>query len=288
MGRIRTACKLTLVIFALAAPGVASTQESAAGDGPSSAPAATTSEPTPLHLRARYRVSWAGVTIGRIYLNADEQLPKAGKPGSYSITIDTKTHGVATMFSSEKRIIEATGEIAQDGRLIPATYVSRPQDNDGSRVIRIRYERGLIAQQESLPPEDPSWRPPVPLPELSQIVDPATAGLIVRRMLATALSGNENQLAIRTYDGARLTDMRLAILRDEARVEVNGTYQPAVQTVITRQPVAGYTPKELKKINGGDPPVRFYFSADPLHIPLMVTADSGFGLITASFDKFEP
>lgn len=232
----------------------------------------------PLRIEAKYTVAWNGITIGRIRFSAAEE------SAAYRLSVDTKTKGIGAMFSDEKRISTAEGKRTPDGRYIASRYVSKPQSEgkEGSRTLLTYDSKGKLLTRQRTPKDDPSWRPLVPAHEITNAVDTTTAGLVLRRKLYDAITRGGNEATVRTYDGARLADLRFNVVKPEARVEIMHAYVKAVNTVVTRQPLDGYTPKELKKFKAGDPEVHLYFSDDARFLPIKATIDTSFGQLSAT------
>ena len=236
----------------------------------------------PLMLHAKYTVAWNGITIGRINMDAKEDA------AHYELTVDTKTHGIATIFTNERRIAQADG-LVQNNRYVPQHYASLPQGKDEGRRTNLAYDgSGHISHRERVPDDDVDWRAPVPRAQLHGVADPVSAGLILRRTLYDALAQDKNEVRVKTYDGARLAEMHFTALKEEARVEVAGSYRNAITTVVSRQPIAGYTSKELKAFTKGDPAIHLYFSDDAKFIPLRATVSALFGELSATLTAVNP
>ena len=222
----------------------------------------------PLNLDARYNVAWSGIVIGRIILHAKEDAT------SYSLSVDTKTHGLGSLISDETSAVSAKGSKKPDGTYVPAEYHSGPQKAEDTRRDRTELlynPDGTIAKRSREPEDDPAWRPPVNFADIDTARDPITAGFILRKQLHDALDSKTMEVSNRTYDGARLATMRF-IRTINAKVEVMGTYKDTVDVQVTRTPVTGYTPKELKKFNKGDPEIHLYFSNDAAFLPVRASA----------------
>ncbi len=238
----------------------------------------------PLTIQAKYIVAWNGITIGRIRLNANETA------NSYSISVDTKTRGIGALFSNEKRIAMAEGKISADGRHIPSKYESRPQKETGEapKYSILRYDNeGRIQSREVVPDDTPNYRPAVPAADVNLATDSVTAGLVLRRKLHGEIAKNGNTTSVKTYDGSRLAEMKFAVVKPEAKVEIMDNYVAAVNTVVTRTPIKGYTAKEMKKYNAGDPEIHLYFSDDEKFIPVKATINTSFGQLSATLDELQ-
>jgi hypothetical protein len=230
---------------------------------------------TPLNLTAHYTVAWNGIPIGRINMTASEDAL------GYRMVVDTKTHGLAALFNDVRSVTQAEGH-KEGASYIPRRYDIRPQGNDDIRHTTVTYDaQGQIATRERAPAEDPSWRPVVPLVDADAATDPITASFAARGKLHDAMAQNNREMTLKTYDGARLAEMHFTVV-SPARVEVMGEYVDAINTIVARQPIAGYTPKEIKKYKKGDPTIHLYFSADAKFIPLRATVDTVCGELSAT------
>jgi hypothetical protein len=236
----------------------------------------------PFALKGRYIIAWSGITLGRIYLTARED------NGSYRMVIDTKTRGVGALVSDEKRIIEAYGTKSDAGDYIPAHYESRPQKDPEEDVVTLQYDsHGNLEKRSRKFDDDPNWRAPVPVAEINTARDPITAAFMLRRALYAALDQDLPAITQRTYDGLRLAEMRL-IRRANARVAVMDRYRDTIPVSVKRAPIAGYTPKELKKFNKGDPEIRIYLSNDALFIPVRASAKTPIGELSMTLSEIIP
>ena len=235
----------------------------------------------PLNLEAKYVVAWNGITIGRVNLTAKETAKL------YSMNVDTKTHGIATIFNTERRIAEANGTV-NNGRYIPARYASFPQGKDEGRRTTLTYaNNGKISNRERVPDDDVTWRVPVPEAQVNNATDPVTAGFILRKQLHEAIEAGKSESMVKTYDGARLAEMRFTVIKPSAKVQVMDSYRDTVTTIVTRQPIAGYTSKEIKTFTKGDPVVHLYFSADDKFMPLRATVSTNFGELSATLTELK-
>ncbi len=222
---------------------------------------------SPFNISGRYRIAWSGITLGRINLIATEDAT------SYSMTIDTKTRGVGAIAGDEAQLVIARGSKTEDGTYIPATYESKPQkilaDSD---IITLTYdEKGDIKNRLRTRDDDPAWRPPVPFAKVNTARDPITGAFILRRALYAATATEQNEVATKTYDGLRLATMKM-IRTTNAKVDVMGEYKDTINVAITRTPIDGYTPKELKKFKKGDPEIHVYFTNDEAFLPVRASA----------------
>ncbi len=221
----------------------------------------------------RYDASFDGLPIGHMFVTIHETSMH------YDMKIDTKSGGLVNVFAPLKSVATATGTRDANGGYIPSVYDSF-NDKDGEihdKKTHLTYhDDGTLDTRERNPDDDPNWRPPVPPAEVGTAADPITAFLQHRRLLHDAMANERHDASVTSYDGARLCGIHFHVV-SPAHVEIMGKYVDAINTVITRHPIAGYTPKELKKFNIGDPVMHVYFSADGRLMPVMMTIALPYG-----------
>ena len=228
----------------------------------------------PFDHKLRYDVYWNGLPLGRIRMEGREDA------FGYQLSVDTKTRGIVRLFDETKSLITARGRIDRDtGAYVPQRYDSVSRNDKETKSTAIRYDaEGLIKTRKRVPPDDPANRPPVPLEEANEGLNPLTAMLQLRHALRDNIAINERTTVLRSYDGARLADFTFKVV-SRASLEVLGEHRNAINVVMTRTPIAGYKQKELKKIAEGEPVVHVFFSADAAFIPLEATIKLRFGMI---------
>jgi hypothetical protein len=271
MGMSHTGYKIVISIFAGGAtclPAMAQT------------PVPATPLPSPLIMNAHYEVDWSGIPIGRVNITSSEDA------SGYHMRVDTKTSGIAQLFSDERRVAEVTGHGGLGEPYLATRYESKPQKDTKGQSTLITYDaQGHIAAQQRIPGDDPAWRPPVPVEQADNAADSITAGFILRRMLYGALITHAPMVSTKTYDGARLAEMKLTVAHEHVNMPLMGKPADVVDVIVTRIPITGYTPKELKKFAKGDPEIHLYFTQDSAFLPVKVTVDSAFGEITGTMEQ---
>ncbi|MES2985394.1 MAG: DUF3108 domain-containing protein [Pseudomonadota bacterium] len=226
---------------------------------------------SPLKLNARYNIAWNGITLGRINITADES------ETAYSLIADTKTRGIAVVISDERSVALAQGSKRGPDSYIPARYESRPQEGGEARTTLLTYDAdGNLASRTRTPDDDPSWRPVVPPAQINRAHDPITAAFMLRRTAYAALARNQQAVSTTTYDGARLAEMTFARTANMP-MTVLGKEVDTIDLAVTRKPLNGYTPKELKKYKKGDPAIHLYFTNDAAFTPVRATAATPLG-----------
>jgi hypothetical protein len=252
MGMVPTAYKVILPVLACTMLSMAAHAEPAAMK--------------PLSFKGRYSIAWSGIPLGRVLIEAKEDA------SSYSMSIDTKTRGIGSLITDAAQVVAVEGKITPDGTYLPSKYFSRPHKKDNLDFVKLSYDAaGKITKRERGNDDDPAWRPPVPFEKVNTGSDPVTGAFSLRRKLHAVLANPSAKVSTNTYDGMRLAEMSL-IRGADARVAIMDAYMDTVNVAITRKPMDGYTPKELKKYNKGDPEIRLYFSNDADFLPVRATA----------------
>lgn len=235
--------------------------------------------PEPFPKTLKYRIAWNGIKIGRVNIDTSQT------QYSYKMTLDTKTTGIAKMFSPLKSITWASGRF-YEGNIVPQKYSARSTSDEGkNRTALLTYdESGMLLERKTDPTDDPNWRPVVPVAEVEDAYDPVTAFFVLRQKLFANVNAHITDTPIKTYDGRRLAEFNFKAVNTGTRMRDN-TLVKVVNTVVTRKPINGYTPKELKKFDEGDPKVHVYFSADPRFVPIEIEIYHWSGKITGSLEE---
>lgn len=239
---------------------------------------------SPLHYETRYDGRFLGIKVGRLRVRMQEA------DGHYDIALDTKLSGMARIFSSIRSFAVARGTVAADGQTVTPQFYESTEEvagNPTGRVARLRFdEKGMLTERLRQPMDDPNWRPIVPIAQAQTGVDPISAYLSLRPEIQEALAKNAQEAVLRTYDGARLAAMRFRIL-GRTRVTIMDQEMPVIDTVLTRQPIAGYSPKELKLFQTGDPEIHIYFSDDARLLPVLATIGLSGGEFTITLEELK-
>jgi hypothetical protein len=234
----------------------------------------------PLNYQMKYDVTWGGLSMGRVRVTISED------EFGYKMSVDTKTKGIARLFDNTKSIIETRGRVT-DGAYTPQRYESSTVDSEDGRTTKIIYESdGSIRSRDRNPPDDPNRRPVVPLEQANRGVDPLTAFLKLRQKMRDNMERNIRDTSVRTYDGARLGDLTLKVV-SRASLENMDQHVNAINTVLTRQPIAGYKDKEITKYEKGDPLIHVYYSADDRFIPLQIEIKLSLGTVVLKLSEID-
>lgn len=222
-----------------------------------------------------YRISWGGLSLGRIRVSASEDDER------YRMVIDTKSKGVVSVFTPFQTVAQVQG-IKREGRYIPQEYKTDAQKSDegDNRTSLIRYDsEGRITERLTNPQDDPRWRPVVPVEEATEAADPITCFIAMRSMLVQNREQGVKETALRSYDAKRLALLKATFIKNP------DPKKGAIATRITRVPLNGYTPKEWKKYRKGDPVLTVWFSDDRYVMPTRLELDLMLGTIVAKQEK---
>jgi hypothetical protein len=227
----------------------------------------------------KYRITWNGIKIGRVILFFEETSE------NYRVLVDTKTSGIVRMFHPLKSTTIGEGSKI-DGRYVAEFYHANSDSDDGKgRQSKLYFDpSGNVDRREVTPLDDPSWRPVVPLSELVGASDPVNAFFVMRQDLSSNIVQNIRTTRVHVYDGRRLAELSLRAIHAGTKL-IHHQTTPILTTVLSRKPINGYTPKELKKFEAGDPILRLHFSRDNRFVPIAAEAYLRFGTIAATLEK---
>lgn len=226
-----------------------------------------------------YRIAWNGIKIGRVIIETSQN------SYSYRMSIDTKTTGLAKMFSPLKSVTSASGRY-YEGQIVPQRYSAHSTSDEGKdRTAKLSYDgEGTLIESVTEPKDDPSWRPEVSLEDAQHAFDPVTAFFVLRERMFMNVSRHIKDTTVSTFDGRRLADFTFKAVNNGTKMR-DGKIAEIINSVVFRKPVQGYTPKELKKFDEGDPKIHVYFSADERFIPLEIEVYHWSGKITGSLEE---
>ncbi len=233
----------------------------------------------PLNLSLRYNLYWNGLPLGRVRVEIAEN------SSMMSARVDTKSRGLAELFSPMRSVIASEALKAADGSYIPTGYRAEGKADDGQNVTTLSYDSsGVLNKRTRTPPDDPKHRPTVPVDQLKKAYDPISGFLVARRAMMANLKAKQPVTTVQTYDGRRLAEFSFRAVNPGTKMLGNKIYG-MINTVLKRKPLQGYTEKELKKYDKGDPNVHVYFSQNGIFLPFAIEADIGFGMIKLHADE---
>lgn len=162
-------------------------------------------------------------------------------PEKYSIRLDAKLVGVASMVSSAKGAATASGEIAA-GRVAPSAYATTSANSHSSRTVRMSMESGSVSAVSIEPPmQESPGRIPV-TPDLERnVVDPVSALVMPVPHDAGLVGPAACDRTIPVFDGWTRFDVKLAYSGSKP-LKIHG-FDGMVSVCSARYlPVAGHRP----------------------------------------------
>jgi hypothetical protein len=226
-----------------------------------------------------YEVSWSGITVGGMVIDAREDAD------SYAMEVQVKSDGLAWTFTKHRSTTTVQG-IKRNEEYIPRKFETYFSLRDDTRHIVLDYNtEGALIHEINTPPENRQKRPEVPLELKQHVIDALTPFFTQRTRVYEALRNGNDTFTLRMYDGRRLTDMHYFV-QGRKQVEWNRQNVPVIHFNLSRTPVAGYKNSELKDIeNNKDPSVSLYLSDDGRLIPLKIVIESSAGTFYANFKQ---
>lgn len=157
-----------------------------------------------------------------------------------------------------------------------------------AKHTRIDYTTlGEVSKEQVSHPANPLKVKPITPEKKQGSVDPLTAALIAReyvRNYLTQKEGVNNQFAITIYDGKYLFDIQFMI-KEQTSITFHGRDVPVVHISFLRNPLAGFSTKELQRMKKYDPVIDLYLTNDEFLLPLQAEGTAPLGKATAILQK---
>jgi hypothetical protein len=233
----------------------------------------------PLAVQVKYNIRWGAFTLGRVWLSIDETADH------YRMSLDVKTSGLASLFAKTRGFLFAQGDKNPQTDYIPRLYDYWSKARGKSSVV-IHYDKqGKLLTRVRIPPDDPRWRPEIPLDALGRSTDPITAFLRLRQIAAQNPDRANTPSKVLAYEGKKLAEFALRSVFI-GKKQIHGEMIRVEGMILSRRPIKGYTPKEKKKYaEKGDPVTHIYFSRNQLFLPLEIDVKVALGAIKLVMDE---
>ncbi len=191
--------------------------------------------------------------------------------------------GIAQMISPHESTTTLEGDgsaSATSARVYDTRYSTRGKE----KHVRIEYSKGGKVKNLLLePPDNPAKRPPPALAQLTGVADPLVFITELRAALKKALTSSKSTITLMAFDGRRLFETTWYI-QGEQKLKLNGQSIPVIRAMAKRNPIAGFTEKELTAFKT-DPPLTAYFDKETL-LPVKLVVDFWFGPVEAVWQDF--
>lgn len=233
----------------------------------------------PFNLRAVYHCVWGGLSVGELVIDSQET-------NQYRVKLDVETRGLVKFFSKHRSNSTVHG-IAEPSYQ-PLSFVSNYSTKGKPKFTSLKFAPdGSLIEEVHKPQKPEKDETPVTDSLKKGVYDPVTSILAIRRKLHEARQSNQKQFTFRMYDGKRLSELRFRIL-GTTTIATGETKTPVIRVAASRKPLAGFSPKDLKHIEQGDPPLTIYFTQDEKLLPTRLELDTAFGRIVGFFRGYCP
>lgn len=217
----------------------------------------------PFAVTGNYYIDFSGIPVGKLWVEV-----KFDGEECYAQSV-LKTTGLVSMFEKIKSTTRANG-VYKNGEWRPLDYANSKKDSDGVETTNLSFSPGgALLKRELSKEDDPNWRPRVPAAEAKDAWHPAMALCAWGNGLNNQAAGEVSEYRI--YDGKRHFLVQAERLDDE-------------QFRLSRQPLSGYTPKEQKRFDEGDPELILTQNYGEL-LPSAVSVPLGMGTINIVFEQ---
>lgn len=232
---------------------------------------------TPLNFKGIYEFSYAGMPLGKAGFEAEQSAT------GYDMTADVVTTGLVKLFTkhSSHTTVSAEGAAYSYPNI---TYESRYRTRKKARSAKLVYKKGVLAEEQALPPESRDRRPEVPAELKKNAHDLLTVNLKMRQGLWDAVKSAKPSFSLKAYDGRRLTQLDLTV-EGKRTILYNGKKTPVIAMSARRKLLAGYTESERKDYDPKEPTLYIYYSDDARFIPLKLEVTFLFDKLSATLAK---
>jgi hypothetical protein len=201
--------------------------------------------PKPFEVLGVYSIAFGKLPIGEVRMKGGQ------KVAEYNLQADVKLSGVAKLFSSHQsknkvngRLLDArVREFSQAAREFETNYTAR----EGWRTISMHYDAdGALTKLVDPKAKEGTARPEIPRAKLKGVSDTLTFVFQARESIYHAHLEGKKSLVLPLFDTKRLSRVHIQIY-GEVKRHWRGRKIPVLKVGMLREPVAGYTAKELKR-----------------------------------------
>jgi hypothetical protein len=225
----------------------------------------------PLHAATQaawYRVYWGPMHIGNLVAEVQEDAT------SYRIKVDMVALGLARSISKYKSLTTVEG-IREGKDYIPQRFETWSRTRkSGEKRITLFWDRQRRIISDSYSPPDPVWkRKKVPDGQRNGAYDTLTMIPLVWQKLREWKAGTAPvSYSTPMYDGRRLADLRLRYV---------GAKDDLLGFRFRRDPIAGFTDKEIKKMQNQEPDITIWVEDNAGMLPVKASGAALIGSATA-------
>lgn len=188
-------------------------------------------------LEARYRMSLAGLELGRASF-----LLEIGTKG-YTASGSARVTGVMQAVSSGKGSAGARGTVERGGALSPQSFAMDAESDKKAEAIRLVITANAVKGVSVEPPTTPAKdRVPVSDDDKKGVLDPMTAALILVPGTSDPLSAAACDRTLSIFDGRQRYNLSLSYVRTDKVKAEKGYEGPAVVCRVAYKPISGHRP----------------------------------------------
>ena len=232
---------------------------------------------TAFNLKGIYECTFSGVPIGKMGVEIEQT------PQHYAITGDIISTGILKMFVNHTSHTSADGS-GHNFTYSAINYETHYQTKKKRKSAQMKYQNGVVTQEQVTPPDNRATRPAVPAALKKGSTDPLSLSLRMREALFAARQQHKQNFSLTMYDGRRLTQLDFAIIGPQS-VTYNHERVPVITVDVRRKALAGFTDSELGDLNPHEPPLHVYFKDDATLLPLRLELQLFLGTLSASLVK---
>ncbi len=171
-------------------------------------------------LEARYKVSVAGIAVGKSEINV------AITGSDYAVSANGRASGMLRILVSGEGTLATRGTIV-DGRLVPTSFTSSTTQEDEKAEVKMTLDGGAVKDLSAETTSSASDRIALTEEHRKGIVDPMTALLVTVGGSGDVLAPEACQRTLPIFDGRRRYDLKLAFKRiDTVKAEKSGDRGP--------------------------------------------------------------
>jgi len=184
-------------------------------------------------LEARYKVSVAGIAVGKSEINV------AITGSDYAVSANGRASGMLRVLVSGEGTLATRGTIV-DGRLVPTSFTSSTAQEDEKAEVKMTLDGGAVKDLSAETTSSASDRIALTEEHRKGIVDPMTALLVTVGGSGDVLAPEACRRTLPIFDGRRRYDLKLAFKRIDTVKADKGYRGPAVVCGVTFQAIAGH------------------------------------------------
>lgn len=235
-------------------------------------------------LKAHYRISMTGVTIG--YAEWSVAIDNR----AFTTTASGEAGGIFSILFNGKGKAKTEGAAA-NGHLSPSIFVFEMIDDDGKTEFRVAFKDGIAREKVTPDTEPAEERVPITDKDRRNVVDPLSAVLVTEAPGVEVLAPQNCNRVLRIFDGRRRYDLTLSFMRID-RLTLKRSYSgPALVCQVILHPVAGYRPDSmLVKYVAGRRDMELWFApinGTAVLAPLRVAMPTLVGTLKIEADRFD-